>query len=161
VQLDWDEQSKVLRVGGTSTRRGYRLTTQDVANFLNTSCAGLAATSYRRASSPSTWCRVATPSSGTSCRWWPSCRSRPAPASRCRWAQVASIRYAFEQGLVWRRNREPAITVRGQIHDTRIQAPTVTAEIAPRLEPIRAKLPAGYRIETGGAVEESAKGRTR
>ena len=43
--------------------------------------------------------------------------------------QVAHIRYGFEQGLVWRRNREPAITVRGQIYDSRIQAPTVTAEV--------------------------------
>ncbi len=48
--------------------------------------------------------------------------------------------------------------MRGQIYDSRIQAPTVTAQVEPLLEPIRARLPAGYRIETGGAVEESAKG---
>ena len=50
------------------------------------------------------------------------------------------------------------LTVRGQIYDSRIQAPTVTAQVEPLLAPIKAKLPAGYRIETGGAVEESAKG---
>ena len=75
-------------------------------------------------------------------------------------AQIATVGYAFEQGLVWRRNREPSITVRGQIYTKSIQAPTVTAAVLPLLEPIRARLPAGYRIETGGAVEESAKGQS-
>jgi multidrug efflux pump len=34
----------------------------------------------------------------------------------------------------------------------------VTAQIAPLLAPIRAALPPGYTLETGGAVEDSAKG---
>ncbi|MGC9008082.1 MAG: efflux RND transporter permease subunit [Halothiobacillaceae bacterium] len=72
-------------------------------------------------------------------------------------AQIARIEYVQEEGIVWHRNRVPTITVRGDIY-TRIQAPTVTAEIEPLLEPIRARLPPGFRIETGGTVEESAKG---
>lgn len=72
-------------------------------------------------------------------------------------AQIARIEYVQEEGIVWRRNRIPTITVRGDIY-TRIQAPTVTAQIEPLLEPIRATLPPGFRIETGGTVEESAKG---
>jgi multidrug efflux pump len=47
----------------------------------------------------------------------PSCRSRPVPASRCRWRRWPPSSYAFEQGLVWRRNREPTITGAGQIYD--------------------------------------------
>ncbi|NTV10167.1 MAG: efflux RND transporter permease subunit, partial [Zoogloea sp.] len=73
-------------------------------------------------------------------------------------AQFARISYGFEHGVVWRRDREPTITVRGQIYDSHIQAPTVTAQVEPLLAPIKARLPAGYRIATGGAVEESAKG---
>jgi multidrug efflux pump len=34
----------------------------------------------------------------------------------------------------------------------------VVGRLAPRIEAIRATLPLGYRIEVGGAVEESAKG---
>jgi multidrug efflux pump len=34
----------------------------------------------------------------------------------------------------------------------------VTAQLLPGLEPIKARLPPGVSIETGGAVEESAKG---
>ena len=39
-----------------------------------------------------------------------------------------------------------------------MQAPVVTAQINPRFDELRARLPAGFRIEVGGATEESAKG---
>ena len=38
-----------------------------------------------------------------------------------------------------------------------LQAPDVTAAVLARLAPVKAALPEGYRIETGGAAEESAK----
>ncbi len=38
-----------------------------------------------------------------------------------------------------------------------VQAPTVTAQIGSLLQPTIAALPQGYRIETGGAVEEGNK----
>lgn len=40
----------------------------------------------------------------------------------------------------------------------KIQAPAVTAQIEAVLAVIRAGLPAGYLLQTGGAVEGSAKG---
>ena len=49
------------------------------------------------------------------------------------------------------------ISVRADIRDG-VQAPDVTNAILPALAPIKAALPAGYRIETGGAIEESEKG---
>ena len=53
-------------------------------------------------------------------------------------------------------NRDTVLTVRADIVD-KVQAPDVTNEILPKLAPITAGLPYGYRIETGGAIEESAK----
>jgi multidrug efflux pump len=47
--------------------------------------------------------------------------------------------------------------VRGDIIDN-VQAPDVTNEVLPKLKPIKDALPYGYRIETGGSIEESAKG---
>jgi multidrug efflux pump len=72
-------------------------------------------------------------------------------------SQLANIEYVQEEGIIWHRNRTPTITVRGDIYG-KTQAPTITAEVESRLGDIRAKLPLGYRLETGGAVEESAKG---
>ena len=71
-------------------------------------------------------------------------------------AQVANVREALEEPILWRRSRELALTVRADIVDG-AQAPDVTTAIEPTLAAIRASLPAGYRIEAGGAFEENAK----
>jgi multidrug efflux pump subunit AcrB len=71
-------------------------------------------------------------------------------------AQVAKVKYELEEPVLWRRNRDMAITVRADVKDGE-QGVSVTKEIAPLLKGIEAKLPAGYRIDVGGAVEESDK----
>jgi multidrug efflux pump subunit AcrB len=71
--------------------------------------------------------------------------------------QVAKIEFTHEEPILWRRNRDMSITLRGDVADG-VQAPTVTNEIWPRLRPLQDRMPAGYRIEIGGAIEESAKG---
>jgi len=68
--------------------------------------------------------------------------------------QIAYIEQVFEEGVVWRRNRLPTITVRADIPDG-VQPLDVTVQIDRTLEPLRARLPAGYRIEIGGAMEAS------
>lgn len=72
-------------------------------------------------------------------------------------SQIAKIEYAHEEPILWRRNRDMAITVRSDIVDG-VQAPDVTNAIWPKLETIRKNLQPAYRIEVGGAIEESAKG---
>jgi len=71
-------------------------------------------------------------------------------------SQVARVRYELEEPVLWRRNRDMAITVRADVKDGE-QGVSVTQEIQPLLEKIRAGLPSGYRIDVGGAVEESQK----
>jgi multidrug efflux pump len=70
--------------------------------------------------------------------------------------QVASISEVLEEPIIWRRSRALALTVRADIVDG-AQAPDVTMAIQPTLAPLRASLPAGYRIEAGGAFEENVK----
>ena len=71
-------------------------------------------------------------------------------------SQIARINYEYEEPILWRRNRDLVLTVRGDIVDG-VQAPDVSNEVAPKLKPIKDALPYGYRIETGGAIEESVK----
>jgi multidrug efflux pump subunit AcrB len=73
--------------------------------------------------------------------------------------QVATFRVMLEPGIQWRRDRLPSITVRGVVPDG-VQSPDVAKVVFAKLEPLRARLPADYRIELQGAVEESAKGQT-
>jgi multidrug efflux pump len=72
-------------------------------------------------------------------------------------AQVGRIEYAHEEPILWRRNRDMSITVRADVVDG-VQPPDVTNQIWPSLAGIRGALAPGYRLEIGGAVEESAKG---
>ena len=71
-------------------------------------------------------------------------------------SQIASVRHELEEPVLWRRNRDMAITVRADVKDGE-QGVSVTQSIRPAVEEIAAKLPAGYRIDVGGAVEESDK----
>ena len=71
-------------------------------------------------------------------------------------SQVARVRYELEEPVLWRRTRDMAITVRADVRDGE-QGVSVTQEIRPHLKDIEAKLPFGYRIDVGGAVEESDK----
>ena len=70
--------------------------------------------------------------------------------------QVAAIGTAMEEPIIWRRARELTLTVRADIADG-VQAPDVSVAIDRTLAEIRAALPAGYRIEIGGAWEENLK----
>jgi multidrug efflux pump len=71
-------------------------------------------------------------------------------------SQVARVSYELEDPVLWRRNRDMAITVRADVKDGE-QGVSVTQAIVPKLADIKAKLPSGYRIDVGGAVEESDK----
>ena len=72
-------------------------------------------------------------------------------------AQVAKLVPVLEEAVIWRRNRVPNLTVLADMAD-KTQPATVSNQLNTQLEVVRAKLPAGYRIEMGGSVEESAKG---
>jgi multidrug efflux pump len=71
-------------------------------------------------------------------------------------AQLARIEETLEEPILWRRSRELTLWARADIVDG-VQAPDVTAAIAPALEDIGKDLPPGYRIEAGGAWEENVK----
>jgi multidrug efflux pump subunit AcrB len=74
-------------------------------------------------------------------------------------SQVATLTPGFEEPVLWRRNREMALTVRADVMDG-VQGPAASAKIWPALQPIVAGLPSGYRIEIGGASEEVRKSDT-
>ena len=70
--------------------------------------------------------------------------------------QVATVREAFEEPILWRRSRELTLTVRADIVDG-VQAPDVAMAIDRQLADVRATLPVGYRIDIGGSLEESGR----
>ena len=71
-------------------------------------------------------------------------------------SQVAKVSLAWEPGVVWREGRAWAVTVQSDVIDG-IQGPTVSSQISPKLDEIRASLLPGYGIELAGAAADSGK----
>jgi len=71
-------------------------------------------------------------------------------------AQVGKVDVRMEDPILRRRDRTPTITVRGDIAEG-LQPPDVSNAVWAEIQPVIAKLPAGYRIEMAGAIEESGK----
>jgi multidrug efflux pump len=72
-------------------------------------------------------------------------------------AQIAKPMFTWEPGIMWRENRDYAITVNSDIIEG-LQGATVTNELLPALKALEATWPPGYQVLVAGAVEESAKG---
>jgi multidrug efflux pump subunit AcrB len=70
--------------------------------------------------------------------------------------QIGRAEVRMEDPILRRRDRLTTITVRGDI-DERLQPPDVSTQVMKDLKPIIATLPAGYKIEMGGSIEEAGK----
>jgi multidrug efflux pump len=70
-------------------------------------------------------------------------------------SQIAKQEIIADKPILWRRNGEVILAVRADVADG-AQGPDVTNAILPKLKPIMDALPDGYRIDLGGAIEESA-----
>jgi len=75
--------------------------------------------------------------------------------------QIARPVPGWEPGVIWRENRDYAITVQSDVVEG-LQGATVTAELQPALKQISDSWAgrglAGYQVQVAGAVEESSKG---
>jgi len=158
TQFDWDEPVKTIRlVIDQDKARLLGFSSQDIAAYLQNSVSGVTVTQLRERDklidvvlrgAPEERARV----SFLKDLSIPSRSGKPVPIS-----QIADLRYELEEGIVWRRNRLPTITVRADVRGD-AQGPDVANRIAPKLESLRAGLPLGYRIDMGGAIEDSTKG---
>ena len=155
--LDWNEQVKSIRLEVDQDRaRALGLTPADVAQSLQTLLSGYTVTQYREGTEQTDVVARAIPAERLDLDRLPSLTiaSRngvPVPLS-----QIARLSFDFEEPILWRRDRDLVLTVRADIVDG-VQAPDVSNAIMPQLQPIIEALPAGYRIEAGGSIEESAK----
>jgi multidrug efflux pump subunit AcrB len=155
--LDWGEQAKSIKLEVDQDRaRAIGLTPQDVAQTLQTLLTGFTITQYREGIESIDVVARAVPTERLDLDRLPSLTVSTRNGIAVPLSQIARIKYQYEEPILWRRNRDLVLTVRGDIVDG-VQAPDVSNEVAPRLQPIKDALPYGYRIETGGAIEESAK----
>ena len=136
--------------------RALGLTPQDVAQTLQTLLSGYTVTQYREGIEHIDVVARAVAAERLELTRLPALTVATRNGVAVPLSQIARLNYEYEEPILWRRNRDIVLTVRGDIVD-RVQAPDVSKEVEPKLESIKLALPYGYRIETGGSIEESVK----
>ncbi|HET7655412.1 MAG TPA: efflux RND transporter permease subunit, partial [Luteimonas sp.] len=158
VNLDWDEPSKVVRlVLDQSRARALGISSQQLAHFLSGQLSGLPVSTWREGNELIEVSLRGSDAERSRLDLIGSLAVPTANGGSVPLSQVATIEYGFEDGIIWHRDRLPTVTVRADIRDGLLPA-TVTAQIVPTLEDIRADLPEGYLLEVGGSVEDAARG---
>ena len=158
VQLDWEEPSKVMRVEvDQSKARLLGVSSADIAGILNGALQGLYITEFREGNERIDLVVRGATLERARLAHLPDLMIPTKTGISVPLSQIASVASSFEEGVIWRRNRIPNITVRANLQG-HFQAPVVSAQIEDKIKSLRANLPLGIKVETGGAIEESAKG---
>ncbi|MGL4445972.1 MAG: efflux RND transporter permease subunit, partial [Alsobacter sp.] len=155
--LDWNEMTPSIRLELDQDRiRALGLTPQDVAQTLQTLISGVPVTTVRDGTEKVEVIARARKDERIDLGRLGDLTILARNGVAVPLSQVAKVRYEHEEPILWRRSRDMSITIRADVVDG-VQPPDVTTALWPRLAPIRDALPAGYRMEIGGAIEESAK----
>ncbi|MGX9190841.1 efflux RND transporter permease subunit [Stenotrophomonas sp. Ker107b] len=158
VNLDWSEPSKVVRLVIDQDRaRALGVSSAQVSQLLGTSLSGMSVSTYREGNRLIEMLLRGPDNERVRLDMLGSLAIPTASGTSVTLSQVARLEYVFEDGIIWHRNRLPTVTVRADIADAK-QPLDVVQQILPTLEGIRAQLPSGYLLETGGTVEDSTRG---
>jgi multidrug efflux pump len=158
VNDNWNESVKVLRLEvDQSKARALGVTSQSIAQAAKTILSGTAVGQFREGDKlidivlrqPLDERNAITDLANG---YLPTASGKVIPIT-----QIARPVLAWEPGVMWRENRDYAITVQGDIVEG-LQGATVTKELLPKLQELEKKWPLGYAIQVAGAVEESSKG---
>jgi len=158
VNLDWSEPSKVVRLVIDQDRaRALGVSSAQVSQLLGTSLSGMSVSTYREGNRLIEMLLRGPDNERVRLDMLGSLAIPTSSGTSVTLSQVARLEYVFEDGIIWHRNRLPTVTVRADIADAK-QPLDVVQQILPTLEGIRAGLPSGYLLETGGTVEDSTRG---
>ena len=158
VNDNWNQSIKVLRLAIDQDKaRALGVTSAGLALASRTVLSGITVGQYREGDrlidivlrQPADERNAIT---DLAAAYLPTASGRAIPLS-----QIARTDLAWEPGVIWRENRDFAVTVQGDVVEG-MQGPTVTAQVWPELQKLKARLPLGYDIQIAGAVAEAGKG---
>lgn len=156
VNLQWYERTKALRLRVDQSRaRALGLDSQEISRALQTLLSGYTVTQVREGTELIDVVARAVEAERLDAQQLGSLTIRTAHGASVPLGQVAIIEPVLEEGGLWVRNRLPTLSVRADVQAA--QAPDVSRQIEPMLQDIKDSLPVGYRIDTGGTIEESVK----
>jgi len=156
--LNWGERMPSLKIEVDQARaRAFGLTPQSVAQSLQTLIGGVTVTSLRAGDEHiDVVARAVAPERAALDRLDELTIDTPSGVA-LPVAQIGRVVRTTEPPILWRKDREAVVTALADVVDG-AQPPDVSTALWPKLASIRASLPPGFRIEMGGAIEESQKG---
>ncbi|QKK32889.1 efflux RND transporter permease subunit (plasmid) [Rhizobium indicum] len=154
--LDWNEPSRVVKVDVLQDKaRQLGVSSEDIATALNGIVEGSTATQVRDDIYLVNVIGRARASERDSIQTLQNLQLSTANGKVVPLSAVANFRYELEQPTIWRRDRQPTITVKAAVVGP-TQPATIVDQLKPKVEEFQKGLPVGYKVEVGGAVESSA-----
>ncbi|MBY3174237.1 efflux RND transporter permease subunit [Rhizobium leguminosarum] len=154
--LDWNEPSRVVKVDVLQDKaRQLGVSSEDIATALNGIVEGSTATQVRDDIYLVNVIGRARASERDSIQTLQNLQLSTSNGKVVPLSAVANFRYELEQPTIWRRDRQPTITVKAAVVGP-TQPATIVDRLKPKVEEFQKGLPVGYEVEVGGAVESSA-----
>ncbi|QND17240.1 efflux RND transporter permease subunit (plasmid) [Rhizobium leguminosarum bv. trifolii] len=155
--LDWNEPSRVVKVDVLQDKaRQLGVSSEDIATALNGIVEGSTATQVRDDIYLVNVIGRARASERDSIQTLQNLQLSTSNGKVVPLSAVANFRYELEQPTIWRRDRQPTITVKAAVVGP-TQPATIVDQLKPKVEEFQKDLPVGYKVEVGGAVESSAE----
>jgi len=156
IVYDWNEPARVVKVDVLQDKaRQLGVTSQDISSALNGVVGGTTVTQIRDDVYLIDVIGRARASERQSIETLRQLQLPTANGTSVPLAAVANFRYEMEQPVVWRRSRQPTITVKASIAGG-VQPATIVSQMDKDVNAFREAMPAGYDVTVGGTVEESA-----
>ncbi|MEW9614301.1 efflux RND transporter permease subunit [Shinella sp. S4-D37] len=156
IVYDWNEPARVVKVDVLQDKaRQLGVTSQDIASALNGVVGGTTVTQIRDDVYLIDVIGRARAAERQSIETLRQLQLPTASGTSVPLAAVANFRYEMEQPVVWRRSRQPTITVKASVTGG-VQPATIVSQLERDVSAFRAEMPSGYAVAVGGTVEESA-----
>ncbi|WP_157268795.1 efflux RND transporter permease subunit [Azohydromonas aeria] len=157
THLEWNEQVRSLRLEVDQDRAQLLgLSTQEISATVQTALSGAPVAQLRRGEELVDVVVRAVPGERRVLQQLQDLPLFTRTGESVPLSQVARLEPGWEEPVLWRRNRDMTLSVRSDLADG-VQGPHATQQIWPTLRTVLDGLPPGYRIEQGGAIEESNK----
>lgn len=157
VAYDWMEPERVVKVNVLQDKaRQLGISSADIASALNGVLSGTKVTQIQDGIYLVDVIGRAEASERGSVETLRNLQLTGSKGSAIPLAAIATFDYTLEQPVIVRRSRVPTITVSANVIGS-IQPTTVTDQLKPAMDKIRADLPDDYGIAVGGTAESSAQ----
>ncbi|MDU2064221.1 MAG: efflux RND transporter permease subunit [Sporomusaceae bacterium] len=157
VNFDWNEKSKVMHLAVDQDKaRLLGIDSQTLANNLQMQLSGAAIAEFRQRDKTVDMVFRLNNQNRYDLSHMKDLNIHIGSGKFVPLEQIAKISYDGEQGLVWRRDLKPTITVQANVIPGAM-GNDVTKAVYTSLSQIRNQLPPGYSITIGGSLENSEK----